>query len=50
MAIDQNGDAVAMLNVVGKAPEQKKVPHDGKYTAFTLRLGRLQAPAGRRAW
>jgi hypothetical protein len=35
MAIDQNGDAVAMLNVVGKAPDQKKVPHDGKYTAFS---------------
>ena len=34
-AIDQNGDAVAMLNVVGKAPDQKNVAHDGKYTAFS---------------
>ena len=39
MAIDQNGDAVAMLNVVGKAPEQAKVPHDGKYTAFSFGWG-----------
>jgi hypothetical protein len=31
----QDGNTMAMVNVVGTAPDQKKVPHDGKYTAFT---------------
>jgi hypothetical protein len=39
MALDQNGNATAMLNVVGKAPEQAKVPHNGKYTAFSYGWG-----------
>jgi hypothetical protein len=39
MAIDQNGDAAAVLNVVGKAPKQPQVPHSGTYTAFTYGWG-----------
>ena len=37
MAVDFAGDGntTAMVNVVGKAPDQAKVPHDGKYTAFS---------------
>ena len=34
-----NGNAIAMVNVVGKAPEQKNVAHDGKYTAFSYGWG-----------
>jgi hypothetical protein len=39
MAIDQNGDAVAMVNVVGSAPTQKKVAHGGTYSAFSYGWG-----------
>jgi hypothetical protein len=39
MAIDLNGDATAMVNVVGTAPEQKEVAHDGRYSAFTYGWG-----------
>lgn len=39
MAIDLNGDATAMLSVVGTAHEQKKVAHDGTYSAFTYGWG-----------
>jgi hypothetical protein len=35
MAVDPNGDAVAMLNFVGTAPKQPKVAYRGTYTAFT---------------
>jgi hypothetical protein len=39
MAIDQNGDATAMVNVVGTAPAQKKVAHSGTYSAFSYGWG-----------
>jgi hypothetical protein len=39
MAIDLNGDATAMVNVVGTAHEQKKVAHTGTYSAFTYGWG-----------
>jgi hypothetical protein len=41
MAVDFAGDGntTAMVNVVGKAPDQAKVPHDGKYTAFSYGWG-----------
>jgi hypothetical protein len=39
VAIDQNGDAVAPLNVVGKVGDTPKTPSDGKYTAFSYGWG-----------
>ena len=36
MAVDQNGEAAAMLHVVGKPRTTAKVPHEGKYTAFSF--------------
>lgn len=38
-AVDQNGSAAAVLQVTGTAPEQPRVPHSGKYTAFTYGWG-----------
>jgi hypothetical protein len=35
MAIDQNGNATAMLMVTGKAPKPAAVAHSGSYTAFS---------------
>jgi uncharacterized cupredoxin-like copper-binding protein len=35
IAADFGGDAIAKVNVVGTAPEQTNVPHDGTYTAFS---------------
>jgi hypothetical protein len=34
-----SGNAIAMVNVVGKAPEQKNVEHHGRYTAFSYGWG-----------
>lgn len=39
MAIDQNGNASASLNVVGKAPKQAQAPYHGTYTAYTYGWG-----------
>ena len=39
MAFDTNGNTTATINVVGTAPEQEKVAHDGKYTAFSFGWG-----------
>ena len=39
IAADFGGDAIAKVNVVGTAPEQKNVPHDGTYTAFSFGWG-----------
>ena len=38
-AIDQNGNAMAALNVVGKAPKQPNVAHSGTYTAYSFGWG-----------
>ena len=38
-AIDQNGDAVAPLNVVGEVGKTPKTPSSGKYTAFSYGWG-----------
>ena len=38
-AIDQNGNAVAQLRVIGKAPAFPAVPHSGSYTAFSYGWG-----------
>ena len=39
MAVDQNGNAGAMLTVVGTAPKQVKSPFSGTYTAFSYGWG-----------
>lgn len=39
VAIDQNGDAVAPLNVVGSLGTPGTAPHSGRYTAFTFGWG-----------
>jgi hypothetical protein len=39
MAIDQNGTAGALLQVTGTPPNQPRVPHTGKYTAFSYGWG-----------
>jgi hypothetical protein len=39
VAIDQNGDAVAPLNVAGKKVKSGRTPHSGTFTAFTYGWG-----------